>query len=650
MRIVYTSARYIWSVAKWIWSVVLVAIFVGVAINLLSGSSNNVVVSLSTAIKNWFKPPLHAAQILTIVLIVLFIITTLASALLSALLRKRFPDEPPRLSPEIQAMLDYLEQDAKERKEKEIAQKQRDDQALIHYLHSIREANQSLTPQGFALHSAHAPALIFADVPLEATFVPLQAISDRSIFDAPYEQLRFLGALRERTDLSEEQRNAYIQALHATWHSQLGAQSNQRTRQILPVSEVLRQLAPQHPVAVILGEPGSGKSTLLRWLALYMATASLSPNHVLPDGFLPAQVPFLIRLHDYAASLHKDAQTLKQFVVAQASQVHPNAPAKLLDELAQGHCFVLFDGLDEVADAGTRRAVTDAVSAFIAEYTGVGSETHRYNRFLVASRIAGYEPRALARYAHYTLLELDDQQIGQFLLNWYAAIECYLAVSARGMQDLTAEERAAAYNAGAAQRDHFMRMLQGSPSLRQLANNPLALTMMALLQASGRPLPAHRLELCQMLTQTLLDTWNQESGRAMFSAGELPLAELLLSNFAYRLHTHAPVLSASEVIAITRQTMAEFYGRQAQEITEDAILQFIETLRSSSGLFVEVGEELFCFANSTFRDYFVARYLLRKPREELQQFALEHSQQDVWREPLLLLDASMSVNGAGNQK
>ncbi len=647
MRIVYMSARYIWSVAKWIWLTVIVAIFVGVLINLFSGSGNPAN-SVFISVKDWFNPPLHAPQILTIVLIVLFIITTLASALLYVLLRKRYPDVPDPLPPEIQAMLEYLEQDAKERREKETAQKQRDDLALTHYLHSIREANQSLTPQGFALHSAHAPALIFADVPLESAFVPLQAISDRPIFDAPYEQLRLQGALRERTDLSEEQRNAYIQALHATWHSQLGAQSN--ARQFLPVSEVLRRLASQHSVAVILGEPGSGKSTLLRWLALYMATASLSPNRALPGGFLPAQVPFLIRLHDYAASLHKDAQTLKQFVVAQVSQVHPNAPAKLLDELAQGHCLVLFDGLDEVTNAGTRRVVTDAVSSFIAEYTGVGSETHQYNRFLVTSRIAGYEPRALARYAHYTLLELNDQQIWQFLLNWYTAIECYLAMSARGMQDLTEEERAAAHKAGAAQRDHFMRMLQGSPGLRQLASNPLALTMMAILQASGRTLPAHQLELCQMLTRTLLDTWNQESGRAMFSTGELPLAELLLSTFAYRLHTHAPALSASEVIAITRQTMAEYYGRQAQEITEDTILQFIETLRSSSGLFVEVGEQLFSFANSTFRDYFVAQYLLRKPREELEQFALEHSQQDVWREPLLLLNADKNVESAGKSE
>jgi hypothetical protein len=46
-------------------------------------------------------------------------------------------------------------------------------------------------PQWFALHVPHAQALIFADVPLEAAFVPLHAFSDRLLFDAPYEQLAY---------------------------------------------------------------------------------------------------------------------------------------------------------------------------------------------------------------------------------------------------------------------------------------------------------------------------------------------------------------------------------------------------------------------------------------------------------------------------
>src|SRR5579859_5861259 len=97
MRVVYTSASYIWSVAKWIWFTVFVAIFVGVSINLLSGSKDNPSGSVSTAIKVWFNPPLHFAQILTITLFVLCIITTGASFFISKSkrLQKLYAPDPP---------------------------------------------------------------------------------------------------------------------------------------------------------------------------------------------------------------------------------------------------------------------------------------------------------------------------------------------------------------------------------------------------------------------------------------------------------------------------------------------------------------------------------------------------------------------------
>src|SRR5215469_11795812 len=115
-RIISTSACYIWSAAKWIWSAVIVVILVGVAINLFSGSKENLAGSVSTAIKDSLSSH-RFALIITIVLIVLCIITTLASAFIC----KRYPPVKPIpvFPPEIQAMLEYLEQDAKERREKE---------------------------------------------------------------------------------------------------------------------------------------------------------------------------------------------------------------------------------------------------------------------------------------------------------------------------------------------------------------------------------------------------------------------------------------------------------------------------------------------------------------------------------------------------
>ena len=648
MRTVYTISVLIWKIGKWVWTAIVVAIVVGAASSLFANSPETFFGSATVAVLQWFHR-FGLIQDLTLAVIGLCILVSLASGLISVLFRTRYETKPTYDPPaEIKAMLNYLDSDIKAREEKEAAQKNRDATAQTRYLRTTMEANQSITPKGFAIHSQ---AVIFADVPLEATFVQLQTVSDRPVFDAPYEQLRQLELLRQRTDLRDEMRDTYMQRLRIAWHSQLGPKRNV-TPQSVPVNEVFLRLTPAHPVAVILGTPGSGKSTLLRWLALHMARASFFQNYALRAEFAPAQVPLLIHLRDYAESLDKESFSMKQFIAAQASKIDPNAPTKLLDELARGHCLVLFDGLDEITTAHARGYVADALYEFIADYSGEESGTHRYNRFLVTSRIAGYEPRALAKYAHYTLLDFDKQQIEQFLTNWCTATESYQTMSARGMQDLTQVEKEAANRAGIEHRDRLMQILANNLDLRQITINPLTLTMMAVLHTSGRIFPYQRMELYRMIVHTLLTTWNQESGRAMFSGEENPLAELLLSNIAYCLHNGPPVLSAYDLHLLTRETMVAFNLRQANEIKEGDIRLFIETLRRSSGLLVEIGENLFCLASLAFQDYFVAEYLLRKPPEELKQFVLDHYHKATWREPLLLVIAHQSTDSspAGQQE
>src|SRR6266700_7594562 len=122
------------------------------------------------------------------------------------------------------------------------------------------------------------------------------------------------------------------------------------------------------------------------------------------------------------------------------------------------------------------------------------------------------------------------------LENWCLAIARYRAIANKGMQPLTGQEEAQARIAGTQQQEQLSHMLKHYPDLMRLATNPLALTIMMLLQASGRNLFQYRIELYQMVTHTLLDTWNRDSGRSMFSDEEIPVAEQLLSNFAFHLH------------------------------------------------------------------------------------------------------------------
>lgn len=627
----YTLAHDVWQGAKWVWIALVIAIGVSVAASVFAGKQAEVSNMTVVAVILWLRT-FGFYQILTLSFIGLFIVVSLASGLTTFILGKNNESTytPP---PEVQAMLDYLKKDIEATQQREEVQQALDRAAFTQYLRSIEEMYETISSRGLAQPSR---AMVFIDVPLEATFVHLHVVSDEPIYDAPGEQQRQLEAMRKRTDLSREERDAYLQGLRLIWQSQLRRDvDEEQAQQPLFLEELLLQLTSTNPVAILLGAPGSGKTTFLRWLAFHMARASLSLNtYPLPHGLGRPQVPLLIQTEEYADKLEKDSLTLKQFLIVQWSSIHPNLARKLLDELSQGRCLVLFDGLDQGTTLNVRRRVIAAIYEFIADYSS--DDPTNYNRFIVTSRIAESEPGAFARYTHYTLLDLSEQQIEQLLANWCLAIARYQAVASKGMQPLTGQEEAEVRSAGAKRQEQLLHMLKDNADLIQLATNPMALTMMVLLHASGRNLLQHHIELCQMLTRTLLDTWNRESGRRMFSGEEMPLAEQLLGNLAFRLHESGTPLSGFDVVMTTRQTLATFQQRQPVEIREHDIMQFIETLRRSSGLFVEGGEDLYYFAKRPIQDYYVVLSLLHMPQDEWKQFAFQQYHSAAWREPLLL--------------
>ena len=627
----YTLAHDVWQGAKWVWIALVIAIGVSVASSVFTGKPNEVNNMTVVTVILWLRT-FGFYQILTLSFIGLFIIISLASGLTTFILGQNQESTytPP---PEVQAMLDYLKKDIEATQQREEVQQALEKAAFMQYLRSIEDMCETISVRGLAQPPR---AMVFLDVPLEASFVPLHVVADEPIYDAPDEQQRQLEAMRKRIDLSREERNAYLQGLRLIWQSQLRRDvDEEQAQQPLLLEELLLQLISTNPVAVLLGAPGSGKTTCLRWFAFHMARASLSLNtYPLPHGLGRPLIPLLIQTKEYADKLERESLTLKQFLIVQWNSIHPNLARKMLDALSQGRCLVLFDGLDQGTALNVRRRVIAAIYEFIADYAS--DDSTNYNRFIVTSRIAESEPGDFARYTHYTLLDLNEQQIEKLLANWSLAIARSRAVASKGTQPLTGQEEAEVHSAGARLQKQLLQTLKEHADLMQLATNPLALTMMVLLHASGRDLLQHHLELFQMLTRTLLDTWNRESGRRMFSGEEMPLAEQLLGNLAFRLHESGTPLSRFDVVMTTRQTLATFQHRQPGEVSEYDIIQFIETLRRSSGLFVEGGEDLYYFARRPIQDYYVILSLLQMPQEEWKQFAFQQYHSTAWHKPLML--------------
>jgi hypothetical protein len=403
---------------------------------------------------------------------------------------------------------------------------------------------------------------------------------------------------------------------------------------------IVHYLSAEYPVAIILGTPGSGKSTILRWLALQMARAYLNEDYNLPENLRPKQIPILLRISDYAKQLSKqetERQSLRDFLVQQTSRLHSELPSKLLDELKAGHCLVLLDGLDEVTSESMQRRVNESISEFVSGYSATSSIVQSFNRFVFTSRITGYEAGSFAKYAHYTLWELDNDKIEEFLTKWCPAIERHQTMAVQGMKPLTPLQESQLQTIGLEQKDDLLNIFDESESINRLATNPLMLSMLALVQRSKGNLPQRRIALYQIITRTLLDSWNKESGRNYIE--EVSLSEHILSNLAYELHGTDLFLTEQSIKTIVNLTVQETTGSPA---TSREIQQLIETLRSSSSLIIEVGQGLYSFMHRTFQEYFVALYLLRMAPEALKQFIRLHYRDAIWHEPLLLAIAYKS--------
>src|SRR5207302_1061304 len=190
--------------------------------------------------------------------------------------------------------------------------------------------------------------------------------------------------------------------------------------------------------------------------------------------------------------------------------------------------------VDEVVSDSLRRQVLANIMTFIESYLPPKSTQSHYNRFLITSRIVGYEAGPLTGYAHYTLRDLEDKQISDFLTHWCPAVERYQMKPLSGQRKLTAQQEA--MRAGNEERDRLLAAFANSPGIKRLAVNPLMLTILALLQKSGKTLPHRRIELYDMVTRTLLANRNYETGRRYFSDSDLPLVDQVLSELAFQLH------------------------------------------------------------------------------------------------------------------
>ena len=218
-----------------------------------------------------------------------------------------------------------------------------------------------------------------------------------------------------------------------------------------------------------------------------------------------SRLPIMLPLRDFAKQLqehYKDSSTdgpmlLLNFLNIYFENQDIKLPARFFaSRLQQGECLVLLDGIDEVADLPMRHRIARIIEKFTITYPG--------NRYVVTSRIVGYTDAARLgeHYAVTTVRDFNWDDITRFVTYWNRSIEIALAGGETEYSTQQARD----------QIKNLLKAIKGSERVRELAVNPLMLTVIALVQRYRVKLPERRAELYEEAIEVLLSHWDVAKG------------------------------------------------------------------------------------------------------------------------------------------
>ncbi|MFG6096714.1 GUN4 domain-containing protein [Leptothoe sp. ISB3NOV94-8A] len=346
----------------------------------------------------------------------------------------------------------------------------------------------------------------------------------------------------------------------------------------------LMQKDPAYRRLAILGAPGSGKTTLMRYMTLMYALRK--PRRIYPKA--PDFIPVLLYLRDvYKPIIENPDLALADLLtdwVQDLQRTDPLKPPKgwFAKKLTQKRLLILLDGLDEVADEQDRKQVSRWVDRQMYEYPETA--------FILTSRPLGYQHAQLKEGV--TVLEvapLTSGQIQDFVNQWYRETE----IKAQGHEDLGVRE------AADRQAKLLLQEVNTNNALRDLAENPLLLTMIATVHRRRGSIPRNRVELYRDICQVLLEKRQQAKGIPdVLTASQKQAILQPLSLELMRRNTRKFTLA--DITPLLEAKLANL--PQVQFTPED----FLKQLQEVDALIAKEQEGEFEFAHLSFQEYLAA--------------------------------------------
>lgn len=354
---------------------------------------------------------------------------------------------------------------------------------------------------------------------------------------------------------------------------------------------------------MVLGQPGVGKSTFLRKLGLEALKGQ--------DGQLESQqIPVLIELKTL-----RSKDIILNNVIADEFRICGFPEPKLFTDSAldQGKLLILLDGLDEVPTHRTN-TVIEKVEDFVSRYDR--------NRFVVSCRTAAYRS-SFKRFTDVTVADFDDEQIKQFIYQWFNS-------------ELDHEAKIAELYWDRLQRPENM-------AAKELAQTPLLLTFLCLVYDREQILPLNRYTLYENALDILLKEWSAQKRldpQPIYEGFHPALEKVLLGKIAYdNFKKDHLFFSKSSITGQIAVFLADTLGAPEYLDSEDVL----EAIEKQQGILVERAANTYSFSHLTLQEHLTAQHIVKN--QLIDDLVSEHLTNKRWREVFLLAIGRMEELG-----
>ncbi|NIM14196.1 MAG: NACHT domain-containing protein [Candidatus Aminicenantes bacterium] len=334
---------------------------------------------------------------------------------------------------------------------------------------------------------------------------------------------------------------------------------------------------------VVVGAPGAGKTTLLKHLALKSCKTNIEKQERLT-------VPVPITLREFI----REGMGLRNYIDKVFEKYcFPEAKDSVEKDLKSGKCMLLLDGFDELATRENQVRVAEEIHRFVEQYQRC--------RVLVTSRIAGYHDE-LTGFTRLELMEFDENQVKQFIHNWFGKDEPKKAQS-------------------------MLKAVKGNQNIRNMAKNPLMLAIIAIIYEEDRELPQRRADLYKRAVDVLLRKWDlRKKLKNRFSVEQ---KEFILRKLAFRCHCrNQRTISEMEILKeISRHSTR--LGLKKEETKS-----ILEEIWQRSYILRQISMDTYDFLHLSFQEYFTALEI--KEQEDGVGTIIQHISEPWWEEPIML--------------